>query len=135
MRTNPGFIAGVAVLVLSLAYAPAIAASPLADNPFIAMCTGTKDAAHDTPASQVGLVKALGYSGTDLIGVTGLAEVLGEIDRQESRFFALYTGGNIDPGATPWEEGLEEASGRPVFACGLLRYSPGAINNCMAYVF
>ncbi len=96
MRTNPGFITGVAVLVLSLAYAPAIAASPLANNPFFAMCTGTKDAAHATPASQVALVKALGYSGTDLIGVTGLAEVLGEIDRQESRFFALYTGGNID---------------------------------------
>lgn len=109
MRTNPGFITGVAVLVLSLAYAPAIAASPLADNPFFAMCTGTKDAAHDTPASQVELVKELGYSGTDLIGVKGLAEVLGEIDRQESRFFALYTGANIDPGATPWEEGLEEA--------------------------
>jgi sugar phosphate isomerase/epimerase len=79
-------------------------------NPFFAMCTGTRDAAHETPASQVALVKKLGYAGTDLIGVKGLKEVLAEIDRQESRFFAVYTSGLIDPGAEqPWEEGLAEA--------------------------
>ncbi len=109
MRMNPGFTTGMAVLALSLAFAPASWALSLSDNPFFAMCTGTKDGAHESSAAQVALVKELGYSGTDLIGVTGLAEVLGEIDRQESRFFALYTGANIDPGATRWEEGLEEA--------------------------
>ena len=104
------FLTAVAAFSISiLLTAPAIAASPLADNPFFAMCTGTKDATHDTPESQVALVKELGYSGTDLIGVAGLAKVLEEIDRQESRFFALYTGANIDPVAVPWEEGLEEA--------------------------
>lgn len=81
----------------------------LADNPFFAMCTGTRDAAHETPDSQVALVKSLGYAGTDLIGVKGLKEVLAAIDAQESRFFALYTGANIDPGAQPWESGLEDA--------------------------
>jgi len=82
----------------------------LAENPFFAMCTGTRDAAHETPASQVALVKKLGYAGTDLIGVKGLKEVLAEVDRQGSRFFALYTWGDIDPGAEQrWEAGLEEA--------------------------
>lgn len=103
------FIIGTVALGMSLASTSAFTASPLADNPFFAMCTGTKDATHDSPPSQVALVKGLGYSGTDLIGVSGLADLLQEIDRQESRFFALYTGADIDPGATPWEEGLEEA--------------------------
>ncbi|MCF6286259.1 MAG: sugar phosphate isomerase/epimerase [Candidatus Hydrogenedentes bacterium] len=78
-------------------------------NPFFAMCTGTRDAAHESPASQVALVKELGYAGTDILGVGGLKELLAQIDAQESRFFALYTRGNIDVGAQSWEEGLEEA--------------------------
>lgn len=81
----------------------------IGDNPFFAMCTGTKDEAHTTPAAQVAMVKELGYAGTDLIGVAGLKDVLEAIDREGSRFFALYTPVRIDPEQPQWEEGLEDA--------------------------
>lgn len=103
----------VCLLVLGGLAATRVHAGPLTDNPFFAMCTGTEDANHRTAAARVALVEQLGYDGTDLIRTAGLAELLAEIDRQESRFFALYTPGVIDPDANePWEPGLKEAIAR-----------------------
>ena len=93
----------------------------IGDNPFFAMCTGTKDEAHATPAAQVAMVKELGYAGTDLIGVAGLKDVLEAIDGEGSRFLALYTPGRIDPNSRNGRRVLEDAlallEGR-IVSCG-----------------
>lgn len=106
----PSFKITSTIIAATIVFAGLARGDSLADNPFFAMCTGTRDDAHATAASQVALVKDLGYAGTDLIGVKGLKELLAEIDGQGSRFFALYTTANIDADAAePWEKGLEEA--------------------------
>jgi sugar phosphate isomerase/epimerase len=83
------------------------AASPA--NPFFAMSTGTKDAQHSTFAAQADMLKELGYAGTDLLGTQGIPELAKELDSRNLRFFAIYSGVNIDPGGPQWEPGFEAA--------------------------
>lgn len=78
-------------------------------NPFFAMCTGTRDAAHETFAAQADMLKELGYQGTDQMGTAGIPELLAELDERGLHFFAIYTGVNIDPDGPQWEAGLENA--------------------------
>lgn len=78
-------------------------------NPFFAMCTGTRDENHQSFAAQAEMLKELGYAGTDQLGVEGLPEYLGELDKRGLRFFAVYTTVNIDPSDAQWEPGLEKA--------------------------
>ena len=80
-----------------------------ATNPFFAMCTGTRDAAHETFAAQADMLKQLGYHGTDQMGTEGIPKLLAELDKRGLRFFAIYTGINIDPDGPQWEAGLENA--------------------------
>ncbi len=76
-------------------------------NPFFAMCTGTRDAQHESFAAQAEMLKELGYAGTDQLGTEGIPELLAELDARDLRFFAVYTGVNIDPDAPHWDPGLE----------------------------
>jgi sugar phosphate isomerase/epimerase len=78
-------------------------------NPFFAMlnCTGA-DSGASLP-ERLKILKDLGYAGTSYSGVEGLEEVLRALDVSGLELFALYIGVNLDPGASPYDPGLEEA--------------------------
>ena len=54
---------------------------PIGPNPFFAMDTATKDAAHQTAKEQVEMVKELGYSGMGCTAGEGLGEMAEELDK------------------------------------------------------
>jgi sugar phosphate isomerase/epimerase len=83
--------------------------------PFFAMCTGTKDALRDTVGKQAAMVRELGYDGSDVMGVAGVAESLKAFDDCGLRLFAVYESVNIDPGqldASAWEPAMKALAGR-----------------------
>lgn len=83
---------------------------------FFAMDTGTRDAQHETPEAQVGMLAALGYAGIGWTGADGLPEVLAALDKNGLRLFTIYYTLDIDT-ATPdaIAPAIETASGRDAF--------------------
>ena len=78
-------------------------------NPFFAMsnCAGADS---DLPLPErLKVLKDLGYAGTSYSEVQGLEKVLSALDAAGLELFALYIGVTIDPGANPYDPGLEEA--------------------------
>jgi sugar phosphate isomerase/epimerase len=65
-------------------------------NPFFAMDTGVIDESHKSAKSQVDMLKELGYAGigywerNPANGATGLAEMLGELDKSNLKMFGAY---------------------------------------------
>ena len=112
MKTTHGLIWAIAAILMWLGVAMRCHAEEAGatgvTNPFFAMCTGTRDAAHSTFAAQADMLKELGYQGTDQMGTAGIPELLTELDKRGLRFFAVYTEVKIDPGGPQWEAGLEK---------------------------
>ncbi|MCC6488543.1 MAG: sugar phosphate isomerase/epimerase [Candidatus Hydrogenedentes bacterium] len=113
MKTGHGMSCVIAAILACLGLTRGSAAEgPNATgvtNPFFAMCTGTRDAAHETFAAQADMLKELGYQGTDQMGTAGIPELLAELDERGLRFFAVYTEVKIDPDGPQWDTGLEDA--------------------------
>jgi len=106
----------IAILLAAAIGATAFAAdsSPptaVLPNPFFAMDTGTRDAAHSTIESQVKMIKDLGFSG---FGPTwsdpaAVHEMLTSLDRHGLKMYAIYIGINIDAGKAAVTPQLKEA--------------------------
>jgi sugar phosphate isomerase/epimerase len=82
--------------------------APAGPNPFFAMDTATKDAAHQTAKEQVEIVKELGYAGIGCTAGKGLAEMAEELDKNGLRLFTVYLGVNIDPDQPRYGPELKE---------------------------
>jgi sugar phosphate isomerase/epimerase len=84
-------------------------------NEFFAMDTGTIDANHVTAKAQVEMLKGLGYAGlaywegNPKRGDYGLADVLGELDKNGLKIFPLYYGVWLDEDKPKYDEGMKEA--------------------------
>jgi len=78
-------------------------------NPFFAMDTGTKDDKHRTPKAQAEMLKELGYAGIGCGGLSGLSEMVEELDRNGLKMFAVYTGVWIDPDKQKYDPQLKQA--------------------------
>jgi sugar phosphate isomerase/epimerase len=81
---------------------------PLGPNPFFAMDTATKDAAHQTAKQQVEMVRELGYTGIGCTAGKELAEMAKELDKNSLRLFTVYLGVNIDPDQPKYGPELKE---------------------------
>jgi len=81
---------------------------PLEPNPFFAMDTATKDAAHQTAKEQVQMVKELGYAGIGCTAGKELGEMAQELDKNGLRLFTVYLGVNIDPDQPKYGPELKE---------------------------
>jgi len=81
---------------------------PAGPNPFFAMDTATKDAAHQTAKEQVEMVKELGYPGIGCTAGKGLSEMADELDKNGLRLFTVYLGVNIDPDQQKYGPELKE---------------------------
>jgi sugar phosphate isomerase/epimerase len=77
-------------------------------NPFFAMDTATKDAAHQTAKEQVEMVKELGYAGIGCTAGKELREMAEELDKNGLRLFTVYLGINIDPDQPKYGPELKE---------------------------
>ncbi len=77
-------------------------------NPFFAMDTGTKDANHQTAKSQAEMLRELGYTGMGYGGFDGLSEMLGKLDKNGLKMFAVYTGAWIDREKEKYDPRLKE---------------------------
>ncbi|MCU0779510.1 MAG: sugar phosphate isomerase/epimerase [Akkermansiaceae bacterium] len=86
------------LIILTLALGAALACARAAAPPFFAMDTGTSDAKHRTAAEQVALVKELGFAGIGPTYTTpeNLRGMLNEVDKQQSKLFALYVKLDLD---------------------------------------
>jgi sugar phosphate isomerase/epimerase len=86
------------LIILKLVLGGALACARAAAPPFFAMDTGTIDAKHQTAAEQVGLVKELGFAGIGPTYTTpeNLRGMLNEVDKQQSKLFALYLKLDLD---------------------------------------
>ncbi len=84
---------------------------PAGPNPFFAMDTATRDAKHQTAKDQVDMLKELGYDGigTGYEGSEKLAEMLGQLDENGLRLFAVYLGVNLDPGEQKYDPTVKDA--------------------------
>jgi sugar phosphate isomerase/epimerase len=80
-------------------------------NPFFAMDTGTRDAAHATIESQVKLIKDLGFAGfgPSWSNASEVCEMLACLDRYGLKMYAIYIGINIDAGKAAVTPQLKEA--------------------------
>ncbi len=101
-----------AVVNLHLAVAAAGAAQE-----FFAMDTGTRDAAHATPAAQVALVSELGFDGFGPAYTTpeALAATLAAADAHRLKVSALYLGIDLDaagPPGAPVRDAVRQLAGR-----------------------
>ena len=106
------------VLLLFVCAFPFLGATPggggLA-NEFFAMDTGTIDANHRTAAAQVEMLKELGYAGLAYWegnperGDYGLAEMLGELDKNGLKIYPLYYGVWLDEERAKYDEGMKDA--------------------------
>jgi sugar phosphate isomerase/epimerase len=85
-----------------------IVIEPIGPNPFFAMDTATKDAAHQTAKEQVEMVKELGYAGMGCTAGTGLREIAEELEKNGLRLFTVYLGINIDPDQPKYGPELKE---------------------------
>ena len=77
-------------------------------NPFFAMDTATKDAAHQTAKEQVDMVRELGYAGIGCTAGKDLGEMAKELDKNGLRLFTVYLGVNIDPDQPKYGPELKE---------------------------
>jgi len=98
------------LLIGVLAQASAVSAADggLA-NPFFALSNCAADAAHSTPASQVTMLKELGYDGIAPSGTGGVPEMLAALDAQGLEMTALYVGAYLDDDGPRYDPGLPEA--------------------------
>ena len=69
-------------------------------NPFFAMDTGTRDAAHQTAESQAGMLAELGYAGIgpEFKNIGNPRDMLAALDKHGLKMFALWMELNIDGG-------------------------------------
>jgi sugar phosphate isomerase/epimerase len=69
-------------------------------NPFFAMDTGTRDATHQTPESQVAMLADLGYAGIgpEYRKIGDPQEMLASLDKHGLKMFALWMELDIDAG-------------------------------------
>ena len=81
---------------------------PAGPNPFFAMDTATKDAAHQTAKEQVQMVRELGYAGIGCTAGKGLREMAEELDKNGLRLFTVYLGVNIDSDQQKYGPELKE---------------------------
>jgi len=81
---------------------------PAGPNPFFAMDTATKDAAHQTAIEQVEMVRELGYAGIGCTAGQELGEMAKELDKNGLRLFTVYLGVNIDPDQQKYGPELKE---------------------------
>jgi len=81
---------------------------PAGPNPFFAMDTATKDAAHQTAKEQVEMVKELGYPGIGCTAGKELGEMAEELDKNGLRLFTVYLGVNVDPDQPKYGPELKE---------------------------
>lgn len=88
----------LALLVLALTFGSADANADPLPNPFFAMDTGTQDAAHQTPAAQVALVKEIGFAGVGPIyhSLDELQAWCAALDQNGLKLFALYVQLQLD---------------------------------------
>lgn len=77
--------------------------------PFFVMDNGISDDAHATPASQVAVVKELGYDGISYRVKPDLPDMLDALDNAGLRMFALFTNPMINTDGIWWDENLEQA--------------------------
>ena len=85
---------------------------PAEVNPFFAMDTSVKDAAHLSFESQIKMLQALGYEGMDHTGVDNLTEKQVQLDRHSLRLFAVYLDVWADRDKQSFNDGLERAAKR-----------------------
>jgi len=80
-------------------------------NPFFAMDTGTRDAAHETVESQISMIKDLGFAGFGpmYVNAHGVREMMESLDRHDLKMFALYASANLDGGRSSVTPQLKEA--------------------------
>jgi len=81
---------------------------PAGPNPFFAMDTATKDAAHQTAKEQVDMVMELGYAGIGCTAGKELSQMAQELDKNGLRLFTVYLGVNIDPDQQKYGQELKE---------------------------
>ena len=84
--------------------------APAGPNPFFAFDNAAVDANHQTTESQVKMLRELSYAGISphYTGPGPMAEMLGELDKNDLQLFAVYTGINIDPGGQSYDPSLPE---------------------------
>jgi len=78
-------------------------------NAFFAMDTGTRDAQHETVASQAAMLKELGYAGIGWTAFDQLPELLKELDARNLKLFTLYLGLNIEPDNEKFDPKFKES--------------------------
>jgi len=103
MRCGRGRVTGLVLGLMLLLAAGARGETPVPGalpNPFFAMDTGTRDATHQTPESQVALLAELGYAGIgpEYHNMSHPAEMLAAVDKHGLKIFAVYMPLNIDAG-------------------------------------
>lgn len=96
-----------------------ISATAAEFGPFFAMDTGTRDKDHSTPASQVALLKELGYAGIGWTAFNELDPLLQALDTAQLRLNTIYLETRIGPdgfeyGRDAFREGMAKLKGRDV---------------------
>ena len=98
--------------------APAPPEEPGLRNPFFAMDTSTKDANHQTPAAQAGMLNELGYAGFGYTGFDNLQATCQALDDHGLLMFTTYVGAMVEPDGYTYDEklkaGVKELKGRKV---------------------
>ncbi len=79
------------------------------DNPFFAMDTATRDENHQTPESQLKLVKELGFAGWAIHDTLDVTEVRSLADSLGLRIFTIYVGLDLDKPDSAWNPKLPKA--------------------------
>ncbi|HOZ49610.1 MAG TPA: sugar phosphate isomerase/epimerase family protein [Candidatus Hydrogenedentes bacterium] len=99
----------VATTVCAAAHADEGAPQPSsASQPFFAMDTGTRDAAHQTPEQQVAMLAELGYAGIGWTAFNELPDLLAALDRHHLALFTIYLGVKIEPDGPEYSKELAD---------------------------
>ena len=99
--------------VVALALLLPAASLRSSEYPFFAMDTGTKDAKHKTPESQVKMLKELGYAGVGHTGFGNIPEMLKLLDANGLKMFTVYVGVSLDKGTVDGlQQGVKALEGR-----------------------
>ena len=70
------------------------------------MNTGTKDATHQTPQSQVEMLQELGFAGIGCDMTDDIPQMLKALDAAGLKMFTVYLGVSIDPNRPKYDSRL-----------------------------
>jgi sugar phosphate isomerase/epimerase len=76
-------------------------------NPFFAMDTGTNRKIFSA-AEQAQILEELGYDGLGYTGLSGINEMIEELEKRNLKMFTTYLGVSIDPDGRKYDAGLPE---------------------------